>query len=82
MNADLVNIREKIRSLYETNPEVNINMSVNRSKSNVQKINALITGVYPNLFTAEAEQSGLKKHYNFQYADVLTGGIKVEELEL
>ena len=82
LNADLVNIRKKIRLLYETNPEVSIYMSVNRSKTNMQKINALIIGVYPNLFTAESEQSGLKKHYNFQYADVLTGGIKVEELDL
>ena len=80
MNVDLQNIRTKIRLLYNTNPDVHINISVNRSKTCTQKIKATITGIYPNLFTAESGDCGIKKHYNFQYVDILTGGIEIDEL--
>ena len=59
---------------------IHINRFVNRSKTNIEKMTVRITGTYPNLFMAESETNIGKKQYNFQYVDILTGSIEIEEM--
>lgn len=42
---------------------------------------ATIIGVYPNIFTVEENEAGIKKRYNFSYVDILTGTVGIAELE-
>ena len=81
MNS-LAIIKSKIASLYVNNPKVHIDVSVLRKKKGLSQIPAVITAVYPNIFTAILSEDGGDKSYTFQYVDLLTNNIKIKELEL
>ena len=81
MSQNLELIKSKIKSLYLNNSLIHINLSTKRSKTHLQKISATIIGVYPNIFTVEENEAGIKKRYNFSYVDILTGTVGIAELE-
>lgn len=73
--------REKIKYLCENKILVHIKFSLTRSKANAKCYDGFVTGVYPNLFTAELICNDSKKQQTFQYIDLLTGNVIIEELE-
>ena len=82
MNTKLQIIKSKVKALYDINPNIHVSLSVNYSRAHLKKIKAVITGIYPNIFTAEVNVSGVKEHYNFQYVDILTGALEIAEMKL
>ena len=81
MSHNLQLIKSKIGLLYANNPNVHISYCLNNSKTHNQNITANITGVYPNIFTAQDALVN-KKIYNFQYVDILIGRVKIKELDI
>ncbi len=80
MNAlDL--IREKIKHLYNTNPQVHLNVNIKRPRVILENSEATITGVYPHIFIIEECTSGTPKQHTLQYTDVLIKNIVILELE-
>lgn len=79
----LADIREKIRYLYETNPNVHVNIHV-RSPRNPRKtytdIPVVIKGVFPNVFQVEDTSSGKPRLYLHQYNEIATKEIEILEL--
>lgn len=69
-------IRLAVQRLFERDPVIHVDVSVNRPKIRIEDQEARITGVYRNIFQIEAEG----KSYTLQYADVLMGSVKISEL--
>lgn len=73
-------LKERIKKLYEQNPNIHINLTLKRAKENLKNLPAVITGVYTHLFSVQVEDKGFPQTYSVQYAEVLIN--KVEILEL
>lgn len=69
-------IRLAVQRLFERDPVIHVDVSVNRPKIRIEDQEARITGIYRNIFQIEAEG----KNYTLQYADVLMGSVKISEL--
>ncbi len=76
----LESIREKIRSRYAADPNIHVNVSINKPKVRLFNEPVVIKGAYPHFFLVEELSSGLRKSYTIQYIDVLTGHVEIVEL--
>lgn len=76
----LSHIRSHIMYLFKTNPEVHIDISNRRDRKHLTDVPAVITGVYPNIFTAKISENDVEKKYAFQYGDLLTNNMEIKEL--
>lgn len=70
-------LKERIKRIYQTNPRVHITIMISRPKKTTEKQEATITGVYDNIFRIES----CGKCYTFQYADIITNTIVIDELD-
>ena len=73
-------IKKEIKRLYETSPNVHLDVSLTHPKLHLENDPVVIKGVYTNLFRIEERSSGYAQCHSLQYADVLTGHIKIHEL--
>ena len=78
--TSLDTIKSEIRRLYETNPNIHINVSISRPKIHLTNEAAVIKGVYRNIFRIEQCSSGTPICYTLQYADILTGQVQIPEM--
>lgn len=75
-------IKSEINRLYETNPNIHISVSRTHPKVIVESSPAKIVGVYRNIFQIEECEGGkMPARHTFQYGDVLTGQVKIEEID-
>lgn len=74
-------IRDKIAKLYETNPNIHVNVSLTHPKLCLINVPAVIRGVYPHIFRIEEQSDGASKCHTLQYNDVLTRRIEIIELD-
>ncbi len=74
-------IKSKIKTLYETNPKIHINVAISRPKVVLQNDEATIKGVYPHVFIIEEYSKGAPHCHTLQYVDVFTKRIEIIELE-
>lgn len=70
-------IKAKIQNLYETNPQININVTLSRPKINLKNEPVTIKGVYPHIFRIEENSSGRPIIHTLQYSDILIGYIEI-----
>ena len=74
-------IKGEIKQLYETDPNIHINVKMTHPKMIVEGTPAKIVGVYKNIFQIEENDSGHPNRHTFQYSDVLIGQVIIEELD-
>lgn len=74
-------IKSQIKALYETNPNIHINISLSHPRSSFTNDPVVIKGVYPHVFRIEETSSGVPKCHTLQYTDVLTGQVSIEEMK-
>lgn len=79
--TDIEYIKNNIKKLYLKNPEVHLDVSYTHPKLHLVNDPVRIIGVYANLFRIEERSNGTPQCHSLQYADVLTGHIKIYELE-
>ena len=70
-------LKNKVRKLYNTHPDVHVNVSVNNPRVRLTNEPAVIRGVYPHVFTIEMKTQGKQ---TLQYTDLLMGNIEIVEL--
>ena len=70
-------LKNKVRKLYSTHPEVHVNVSINSPRVRLTNEPALILGVYHHVFTIEMEKEGRQ---TLQYTDLLMGNVEIVEL--
>lgn len=79
MNA-LDVIKYKIKKLYNTNPNIHVNVSITRPKVVLKNEPATIKNIYPHIFQIEEHSSGTPRCHTLQYSDILTKQIEIVEL--
>ena len=75
-------IKRGIKRLYEKNPNVHLDVSLTHPKLHLENDPVVIKGVYANLFRIEEHSSGTAQCHSLQYAEVLTGHIRIHELKI
>lgn len=73
-------IKIKVKKLYETNPNIHINVTLKKPKINLSNEPVVIKGVYPHIFQIEEKSSGSPKTHTLQYTYVLSHNIEIVEL--
>ncbi len=74
-------VRADIARLGKRSPNVHLDVSISNPKLSLQNTKAKIVGVYPHVFRIEENVTGEAKCHTLQYTDVLTGNIRILELE-
>jgi len=73
-------IRKEIQKLYQTNPNIHVNITMKHPKIYLHNEPAVIKGVYPHIFQIEEHSSGCAQTHSLQYADVLMHSVEIREL--
>ena len=73
-------IKSQVMYLFKTNPKVHIDISSRSNRKQLANAPAIITAVYPNIFTARLKEDGIERKYTFQYVDLLTPTLEIKEL--
>ena len=81
INMTIDEIKSRIKALYETNPQIHMNVTLSRPKVNLQNDAVTIKGVYPHVFIIEEYSKGTPHCHTLQYVDVFTKRIEILELE-
>ena len=80
MNA-LDSIKNSIRYLYKTNPDIHVNVTLKRPHRQIfYNLPVVIRGVYPHMFQVEYQDAGTARIYMHQYTDIITKDIEILEL--
>ncbi len=74
-------IMRQIYMLYKSGRRIHITAQC-ISKTEGQKVEARIIGVYPRLFLIEEQGAGVLKRHSFKYTDVLTHQVQITELNI
>lgn len=74
-------IKSSLQSLYKSNPNIHVNVSLNSPKISLKNKAVVLTGVYPHVFRIEDRSRERAEAYTLQYVDVLTRNIEIVELE-
>lgn len=82
MVNQLTQIKQQLKQLYETNPDVHIDVFFKKERKRLENIPARITAVYPNLFSALLYLDDGEKIYTFQYVDILIHSVAIKELNI
>lgn len=80
--TSLKSIKNTIKKLYLTNPNIHINVSMTSPKICLQNEPAVIKGVYPHIFQIEEAGSGFPQRRTLTYTDVFTKQIEIVECPL
>ena len=78
--TQLAIIKDKIKKLYNTNPNIHINVLMKSPNICLSNEPAIIKGVYPHVFQIEERSSGFSRCYTHPYTDVLIKHIEIVEL--
>ena len=78
----LSQIKAQVLHLFQTNPRVHINISNKRNKLCLCNAPAVITAIYPNIFTIRLEENNTEKTYSIQYSEILTHTVEIAERKL
>lgn len=81
MEHTIETIKKGIQELYDTAPHIHVNVTMRHPKVSVQNGEAVIKGVYPNIFQIEETDNGYKRCHSVQYNDVLIGRVEILELQ-
>ncbi len=74
-------IKEGIRHLFETDPNIHVSISMSHPKRSVKDASVMILDVYPHIFRIRETACDSPKCYSVQYTEVLTGQVEIRELE-
>ncbi|MBP3692397.1 MAG: hypothetical protein J6I80_04040 [Clostridia bacterium] len=77
----LESIKADIKRLFESDPNIHIDVALTHPRFELEGDPVVIKGVYPHVFRIEESSSSAQpKCHTLQYADVLIGRIKILEL--
>lgn len=74
----LSSIRMKVKALYESDPNIHVNVFMSRPTVSLSNESVMITEVYPHLFRVKESRTG--KEYSIQYSELLTNQVQISEL--
>ena len=75
------NISKTKEKLFKDTPDIHIRVKSSHLKTVADSTPVKIVGVYKNIFQVEEHINAYTGRLTFKYADVLTGGVAIEELD-
>lgn len=75
-------VKEKIRRLYQTDPNIHISVTSTSPRIDVRNQPAEIVGVYKNIFRIKVDDNTAKHFHTLQYTDLLINKVKIREIGL
>jgi len=81
MTDTLSLIKSQINFLFMKNEKIHVDLSYRGERKHPANITAVITGVYPNIFTIRLTEEAVKRNYAFKYVDLMTHNIEIRELK-
>ena len=73
-------IKRRVKELFESSPNIHVNVSRLNPKLIVNNAPAKIVAVYPHIFQIEEYSSGNAKRHIVQYNELLTKHFEIIEL--
>ena len=73
-------IKARVQTLYRTNPNIHINVTIPGGKIHLKKHPVTITSVYPNIFQVEDQTTDPASTYIVQYVELMMGYVEILEL--
>ncbi len=73
-------LRASIQRLHQTNPQIRMDVHLQKPKLTLKDQPATIVGVYPHIFLIEEDSAGYIRRHTLQYTDLLIGLIVIREL--
>lgn len=74
-------VKNKVKELYYTHPDICINVSISKPRVCLKNEPVTIKNIYPHIFQIE-ERSACHKCYTIQYTDLLTRQIEIVEPDI
>ncbi len=74
------NLKSKMQKLFENAPHVHLTAILPRYPLKLVDVEAEIVGVYAHIFGVEVTQNGSEKRFFFQYGEIMTHNVIIEEL--
>ena len=81
MKTSLTDIKFYIEKLYHEKAKIKVDIDIKKERKHFTDIPAVLTGVYPNVFTLTLFIDKKEKNYSFQYSDLLTENIKIKSTQ-
>ncbi len=69
-------IKLRVQQLYQDNPDIHIDVSMNRPRIKIVNQEAKIIGIYKNVFQIETQG----QHHTLLYSDILIKRVRIAEL--
>lgn len=73
---NLVSVKEKIKSFYEKQVYVKVNLGRNK----IIQYRGILSGIYPALFTVSPNDKNFRGKTTYAYSEILCGNVKVKEI--
>ncbi len=74
-------IKMQIKSLYETNPIIHMDINLSYPKLSLKNEEVTITGIYSHLFQIEETREGIPSRHTIKYTDLITQSVVIKELQ-
>lgn len=82
MTDSLAGIKSQVTRLYKKNPLIHMDIYFKGERKHIMDAEGELTAVYPNIFTVNITEDGIKRKHSFQYADLLTHSVEIKELNI
>lgn len=73
-------IKARVRTLYRTNPNIHMNVTIPGGRIHLKKHPVTITSVYPNIFSVEDRTTDPASTHIVQYVELMMGYVEILEL--
>lgn len=71
--------KQLVQRLYETSPDIRVNVKVSHPRIDLENVPVTITGVYPHVFRITEREKPSPKSYTVQYTDLLIRQVEIIE---
>ena len=73
-------IKARVQTLYRTNPNIHMNVTIPGGRIHLKKHPVTITSVYPNIFSVEDRTTDPASSHIVQYVELMMGYVEILEL--
>ena len=73
-------IKARVQTLFRTNPNIHMNVTIPGGKIHLKKHPVTITSVYPNIFSVEDRTTDPASTHIVQYVELMMGYVEILEL--
>lgn len=74
-------IRGRIQTRMKTNPKIRFSTNMPQTRLKLDRVEGVIVGAYTHIFQVDEASTGRKLRHTLQYTDLISGHVKIENLD-